>query len=586
MEGQRNEENMSKDIYLKKSYFQNPNQEANNQFVPYNALNHLQIFSDELSNKLNCFENGQQGYVGEGQRRALFKHADATGSLINNKKTSMFDGREIGDSPEMLAVKRTAANITRFFLEHEISKNKYTFDSDLRTIQSFYTNLKDACTRYLDQKKYGWKTIWHYGESYRRYQLVKNTLTRARAESKIIAGKAKDYYAYFKDKGDAERPLWINILEECRTKELNINYKDIEKVECITGNDNVQYIKLKADPVTTGYVIDEERNVSMDKNATFNNAKIDENANATGRCVATYRLAELLGIPALVTAVAKVKYHDKYNNMKKGRLMTEKEGERVSVTSIFRDFQDVPYDLIVQLNSLRILDLLTGRLERKADTILFCSNKFTNEFSDIMVKPDGMSFGKLTYKEISSRTNRPIKDRNGITISVIGENFYNNVLALDDSIVKYLFADLLSQEDIEYFLDRIHGVQKQLRRLVESNAVKFYNDNTRREYSVIQANRWDESGGLEIKDYDVFGELKRKEDHPYVSIETEKKLERDADPFTEYYEYMNTHYLGNDPLTGVPLFSPIEKEEIKINNDPTITESNPFLAYAGYGSEV
>ena len=630
---------MSQDIYLKKSYFQNSNQKANNQFVPYhdNALNHLQIFSNELSNKLNCFEKGQQWYVGEGQRRALFKHTDATSSLINNKKTSMFDGQEIGDSPEMLAVKRTAANITQFFLEHEISKNESTFDSDLRTIQSFYTNLKDACTSYLDQKKYGWKTIWHYGESYRRYQLVKNTLTRARAESKIIDSKAKDYYAYFKDKEDDERPLWINILEECRTKELNINYTD-KNVEYCKGFNNEKYIKLQTDSETVGYVMEEERNVSgdemaenyfsnrkevfyeecvnqttseaganalakdffrsidncfrnndtisnkicrivmiknkdfrsermkekimgiikeefdkgfdnrisratdqrskekannckvrfdallesetiqslimeygeyyynyLDRKWLFDNAKLDENADVTGHCVATYRLAELLGIPALVPAAAKVKYHDKYNNMQKGILTTQRKSENQAYVKTYREIRGIPYDISMQMNSLRVLDLLTGRPKRSDATIAFRVNKNEEDgkysISDVIGKNNDICFGKLTYKEITSRTNRPIKDRNGMTISVIDERVYRNVLALDDSIVKYLFAELLSQEEIKYFLNRLHGVQELLRKLVESNAVKIDNETTRKANSKILGRKWKAGRTLEKMDW-------------------------------------------------------------------------------------
>ncbi len=48
---------------------------------------------------------------------------------------------------------------------------------------------------------------------------------------------------------------------------------------------------------------------------------------------------------------------------------------------------------------------------------------------------------------------------------MIDQELFDRVLGLDESLVRYAFADLLQKEEMEDFLDRIDGVQELFRKL-------------------------------------------------------------------------------------------------------------------------
>ncbi len=207
-------------------------------------------------------------------------------------------------------------------------------------------------------------------------------------------------------------------------------------------------------------------------------AKMDENSSITDRNVATYRLAELLGLSELIPATTKVIVTAQDENEQKGILMAEARGKELWEANRNVDAKDASYDkgLYLQMNSLQIMDIIAGQTDRHNANMLLESEG--DHFKKLKGIDNDLCFGKITYKEIvTNKTGsddvKSLEDENGIKIKFIDKKVYDRVLALNDEIIRYTLADLLTDGEMKALLDRLHGVQKLFRRIKPADNVKI-----------------------------------------------------------------------------------------------------------------
>ncbi len=211
------------------------------------------------------------------------------------------------------------------------------------------------------------------------------------------------------------------------------------------------------------------------------NVKMDNDSSLTNRNIATRRLAELLGVPELVPATQKVKYHDQNGKPCQGIIMAEAEGDQLfnASTKVYNKPQenDVPsqFDssVFLQMNTLQILDVIAGQTDRNTSNIIVEGTVATvdnrRHYQQIKAIDNDMCFGKLTYNDIKKRNNsnfflNTIEDKNGFCkLKVVDKRLYDSLMILTDEMVDYVFADLLTKNELKALKDRIKGVKKLLK---------------------------------------------------------------------------------------------------------------------------
>ena len=606
---------MSGEFYLKKSnlrYDMNDNfVETGNQLAGSLTVQTVQGRKPLLDQRMVKFlaekQDKKEKEQDEGETwKAFYKHWNLTDILEKDVRISLWDRKVKADSVEMQAVKDFASQVTCFMLKTEISYNEGNFLSQKAKILENYDNLIHACRVYIDEKKCGLRLIYR-GEGYRRYELVKKTLARACSEKNQLEQRSDRFFQDFQQlKYNDERPLWINILTECRTSQLKLNKNTIRHVggNCsdvieIAQGKKKEYFKettynhtlqqkcdqyidraLKSDLVKgmseeegikgfleiiskyfenekfdvyngvkdfqnqqqqeilgaglkrvlgqiryrevqgkqdelysfltkddksvdrliADFFIYYKRSSTQEDIATFV-AKIPEGANITNRNVATYRLAELLGISDLIPAVKKVRYRDENENDHQGILVEGAEGIKW-----YKAKDDkVPYDnaAYIQLNSLQILDTLTGQVDRNGSNCIMekseaGKNSKDSKISRIKGIDNDMCFGKISYEdytyygehiEYANYSIMPIENGKGSVLKLIDKKVFDGVLALDDDLVKYAFADLLTQDEMKFFLNRIHGVKKLFRKIQNKGTVCIYDPKKMTEKEIYQARK-------------------------------------------------------------------------------------------------
>ena len=277
--------------------------------------------------------------------------------------------------------------------------------------------------------------------------------------------------------------------DEKKTTELETKIRNsLNKI--LSGNDNI-ILRIFLDDGRLGfyespdvYQLLSKFTISCIKRRKFEKeaAKKFENFNIVNRNIATYRLAKFLGIQDLIPTTIKVKYKangeaDEHH----GILMDDIDGDNLDY-AITR-YYACSNNALKQLNSLQIFDVLTGQLDRNPRNLII---KKVHNISEVVDGVKGinndMCFGNLSYKDytlnsVLAKYNeiKPIEDKNGrFNLAIIDKEFYDNVLSLDDEFVKNQFSDLLTPNEISYFLDRIHGVQNLLRRVREGEDLVLF----------------------------------------------------------------------------------------------------------------
>lgn len=214
------------------------------------------------------------------------------------------------------------------------------------------------------------------------------------------------------------------------------------------------------------------------------NVKMDENSSITNRNIATYRLAELLGVPELIPNSRKVKYKDDNGNDCEGILMAEAKGMELfeSYEKVNKETYKYSDQIYFQMNALQILDVIAGQTDRNNTNIYV--ELVGGQFKNLKGIDNDMSFGKLSYKDIQKREHqnyllRTLEDKNGLcTVKLIDKRLYDSLMALTDEMVTYVFADLLTKDELAALLDRIKGVKALLERTYkkDSNIFKYPDD--------------------------------------------------------------------------------------------------------------
>ncbi len=262
-------------------------------------------------------------------------------------------------------------------------------------------------------------------------------------------------HAYFSDEPEAISKKLKNLLDEKKTK---LGYD-------IFG-EFAEYFYLH----------------NLSHNIARDNVKMDNGSSLTNRNIATRRLAELLGVPELVPATQKVKYKDQNNNKYHyGIIMAQAKGDQLfkASTNVYNKPQenDVPsqFDssVFLQMNTLQILDVIAGQTDRNSSNIIVEGTvaKVDNRRHYLKIKAidNDMCFGKLTYKDIKKRNSpslllNTIEDKNGFCkLKVVDKRLYDSLMVLTDEMVDYVFADLLSKNELKALKDRIKGVKKLLK---------------------------------------------------------------------------------------------------------------------------
>ncbi len=200
--------------------------------------------------------------------------------------------------------------------------------------------------------------------------------------------------------------------------------------------------------------------------------RMEQGSSITKRNVATWRLAELLGMTELIPASRNIVYKDRTGKEHTGIIMSEAKGQELRTVN--NDYVQQPVEkkfgwkgkILLQLNSLQIMDLIAGQIDRHSGNIMAGKNE-NGEVSQIMGIDNDMSFGKLTYEEISGfkRGPKPMEKEGKLTLKLIDRKLYDHIMALTDEMLHYAFADILSPDEMKGLLNRFHGVRKLLKKV-------------------------------------------------------------------------------------------------------------------------
>ncbi len=210
----------------------------------------------------------------------------------------------------------------------------------------------------------------------------------------------------------------------------------------------------------------------LSNNIATHTVEMEQGSSITKRNVATWRLAELLGMTELIPASRNVVYKDRTGKEHTGIMMSEAKGQELRTVSTEYEKQSIDRKfswkgkILLQLNSLQIMDLIAGQTDRHSGNIMAGKNE-KGEVAQMMGIDNDMSFGKLTYDTISRFKHgpKPIERDGKLTLKFIDRKLYDHIMALTDEVLKYAFADLLSPDEMKALLNRFHGVRKILKKV-------------------------------------------------------------------------------------------------------------------------
>lgn len=229
------------------------------------------------------------------------------------------------------------------------------------------------------------------------------------------------------------------------------------------------------------------------------NLRLDESksTNLSRRNVATSRIADLLGIGNVVARSRTVKIMDKGGKSMVGNLMEGAKG--VAAVKAFQrriDQKALAYvqrtgDFDVEhhntrkygdegdyvqpamqknLTSLQVLDALCGQQDRHMGNY-FVQLDDQGRATGVQGIDNDFAFGRteLDQAHLGNRRSNFQKLRDVVQngkwiLPHMDKQLAVNILALNDSTVKYVLADLITQEEIDWFLRRLHDMQAALRK--------------------------------------------------------------------------------------------------------------------------
>ncbi len=228
--------------------------------------------------------------------------------------------------------------------------------------------------------------------------------------------------------------------------------------------------------------IDAENRSHLSDSIAQTDAKIEWKSNITKRNVATTRMANLLGIGHTIAKSEKIVYKDLNGKDQLGIIM-ESAGEK-SLYSANHEGLSISREVLLDLNSVQLLDTICGQVDRHKGNIMVDTEKYEEngqtkyKIKSVKGIDNDMSFGNITYKMIQHVSRKQMvrfEDKDGLChMKKLDKKLVEHLTSLTDEMVEYSMKDLLSKEEMAALLDRIHGVKKAIKRTLASKTGKDF----------------------------------------------------------------------------------------------------------------
>ncbi len=253
---------------------------------------------------------------------------------------------------------------------------------------------------------------------------------------------------------------------------------EIRKVKPATEEDD--------DLLYIGEAILQAKRDAMLSSIAVDDAKIDAKSDVSKRNVATSRMAKILGLDYMVagSTIADVTVNGKKMS---GIAMEEAKGEcYIDIGEAAVKKKRKPRyspKAFKQILNLQIFDVICGQVDRNAANYLCTyeekADSNVTEIKEIKAIDNDLSFGRLSYNEIVNAGRqgvnrlRSFEDTGGkLTIPCVDKELADKILAVDTEMIDYQMCDILDKDERKALIDRIKGVQKIIRKMMNEERKK------------------------------------------------------------------------------------------------------------------
>ena len=253
---------------------------------------------------------------------------------------------------------------------------------------------------------------------------------------------------------------------------------EIRKVKPATEEDD--------DLLYIGEAILQAKRDAMLSEIAVDDAKIDAKSDVSKRNVATSRMAKILGLDYMVagSTIADVTVNGKKMN---GIAMEEAKGEcYIDIGEAAVKKKRKPRyspKAFKQILNLQIFDVICGQVDRNAANYLCTyeekADSNVTEIKEIKAIDNDLSFGRLSYNEIVNAGRqgvnrlRSFENTGGkLTIPCVDKELADKILAVDTEMIDYQMCDILDKDERKALIDRIKGVQKIIRKMMNEERKK------------------------------------------------------------------------------------------------------------------
>lgn len=250
------------------------------------------------------------------------------------------------------------------------------------------------------------------------------------------------------------------------------------------------------------------------------NIALDEarSANISRRNVATSRIAELLGVGGLVakSQTARIvggvdsqgKPIETVGNLMEGasgqeggafqeqvlRSALEAQQAKTGTTKGAEADYEKSGSLQRDMSSLQVLDELCGQTDRHAKNY-FIKKDDAGKAVGVMGIDNDLSFGRSTLGSMShgEGKNRDVVRGGRIYLPHMDRKLAESILALNETTARYALSDLITEEEINFFVGRLKAMQDAIRREMKDKGSRVFlendsdwNDDTHEEFMARQ----------------------------------------------------------------------------------------------------
>jgi hypothetical protein len=197
-------------------------------------------------------------------------------------------------------------------------------------------------------------------------------------------------------------------------------------------------------------------------------AKVAPSSELSKRNVATSRMARLLGLDGMIVSSQMAEVEINGNRMR-GIIMDEAPGKPApDIDEAHRRPVMYSSNAFRQLLNLQVFDIICGQVDRHMGNYVCqedASQRTHIGLTSIIGIDNDMSFGTLTYKDISERGTQGLNRMRNIEIDgnlyapFIDYDLYERLRNITEEQINYEMCDILSKEERKALFDRIKGVQ-------------------------------------------------------------------------------------------------------------------------------